>query len=119
MSHKSTSEFSIVTSKGTNKVPTMIKTYHSLSKYILREYLEKNGYKYNCENRIQFMIDVIESQEDCFTLETCIEPLSIAIVNYYNIYKKEGTIPLSNRDKKQLIFLIKKILQISIEYKYI
>ena len=114
-SHRFIPEFTIVTDDGTVKVPSMIKTYHALSKYILRKYLEEQSYKFNHKSRVQFMIDVIETQDYAYTLNTCVRPLSLAIVSNYDIYKKKGVLPLSTRDKKQVAYVIEKALLMSID----
>jgi len=109
-------EFTLTTSSGeTIEIPLMIKTYHALAKFILRTYLEQYDYSFSHESRVQFMLDVIESQDTKFSLSTCVDPLSLAIISNYTIFKKNGTLPLSTRDNKQLSYIIKKMFENSIQ----
>jgi hypothetical protein len=112
-----TADFTAVTSEGdTLEVPTMVKTYHSLAKFILRNYLASQLYPFTNKGKVQFMIDVIESQEHDYSLSSCVKPLSVAVVSNYNIYKKKGTLPINTRETKQLAYIIEKSLIASINH---
>jgi hypothetical protein len=117
MSHTFIPEYIIKDPTGdTHTVPVMIKTHHALAKYILRDYVEGQLYPYTHKGKVQFMIDVIESQDGEYTLSTCIEPLSKAIVGSYDIFDRKGVLRLNSRNTNQLCYIIKKLLETSIQH---
>jgi len=115
-SHKFIPEYVITDSEGkTIPVPVMVKTQHSLAKLILRDYVEAQLYPYTHKGKVQFMIDVIESQDNAYTLGTCIYPLSRAIIKSYDIFDRKGVLRLNTRNTNQLCFIVGKLLKASIQ----
>jgi len=97
-------------------LPPTIRHLHSLAKYLLRDYLESQLYTYSNKGKVQCIIDIIETQNNDYTLETALYPISNMVVSSYNLLKKKGIHPLNARDKRQLIFVIEKCFRASIEY---
>lgn len=108
---KAIKHFNILESPGDDTIlPAAVGSFHSLAEFILKDYLEFHGLEYTREGKITFMEQILASQDECYTLQTCADPLSRAIVSQYKLTKEKAMLALSQKNLKYLTFIIKKTL---------
>lgn len=99
----------LVSPREETRLPVEVKSFHELADFVLEDYLKMYNTEYTKEGKVAFMEWVLSTQEDnCDTLQTCALPLARAVVSQYELTKGEDMLPLTQKNLKFLIFIIKK-----------
>lgn len=91
-----------------------VNTLHGLAWHLLKEELQTDTIEGSRELQAQYIMDLVDSDTGGFNYYSAL-PVIAKMIVYKNLLSKNfGTYPLSNRDNKQLVFIITKTLEKSL-----
>jgi hypothetical protein len=88
-----------------------VRHFRELAVHLLTEYMVNNNYEYTDDGVAEFIMELVDGDPNGYSYYEALPLIAQLIYSSFTIRKNKGENPLSNHQAKQVVFILRKILQ--------